>query len=446
MPSSDINVDDLMRNIREEVRRRRVQAAEHAGQVDRMGTAPVGMDSTVDKALATAQTVQGIGLTLPPMLRQHGIKRKLAVVVARIILRSAEIITRDQRTFNYASFTALRSLHENLKVEAARTAELERRTREAEQALDALRTEGAPWTAEIGGQAQAMKQVLETIRAEAAVQTAELQGRVRAMEQGLEIIRAETAARTDALADRSRVSAQTLATRPLTMTIPRAPDVHYNEVLRSEEEIARAVSLLGWEHPVRPKTWDLFKALHYLLQFVPARDSRVLDAGCEASPLLECLYGQGYRSLYGCDLTANRLPDVPSFIFFKGDLTRMPYPDGYFKAVTCISVIEHGVAIEACLREMARLLEPGGHLLISTDYHEPKVSTDEVDRTTTFGVPWTIFCRQDIEALVAVAHRYGFTLLQPLRWDIDMPPVRWGGKLYTFIFLAFRLTGAERAN
>jgi len=101
-------------------------------------------------------------------------------------------------------------------------------------------------------------------------------------------------------------------------------------------------------------------------------------------------------------------------------------------------VIEHGVAIEACLQEMARLIEPGGHLVISTDYHEPKISADDVDRGITFGVPWTIFCRREIESFVTTARRYGFTPTQPIRWEMDAPPVRWGGKLYTFIFLAFR--------
>ena len=56
------NIDKLMQGIREEVR---------------------------------AQQLHSVGLNMPPMTRQRGIKRKMAMLIARLSLRVAQIITRD---------------------------------------------------------------------------------------------------------------------------------------------------------------------------------------------------------------------------------------------------------------------------------------------------------------------------------------------------------------
>lgn len=93
---------------------------------------------------------------------------------------------------------------------------------------------------------------------------------------------------------------------------------------------------------------------------------------------------------------------------------------------------------------MARVLTTPGDLPVSTDYHEPKLSTADRERAATFGLPWTIFSRDEIEALVAIAERHGFAFVQPIRWRHDGIPIRWAGKQYTFIFLAFRKVSPAR--
>jgi SAM-dependent methyltransferase len=244
------------------------------------------------------------------------------------------------------------------------------------------------------------------------------------------------------LAHRVKVGIRRLPDR---LRTPRPPpalddlDVHYNEVLGSDREIERAVGALGWTHPHhRGKTWDLLKTLHYVLKAAPERARRVLDAGCANSPILERLHAYGYRSLFGCDVTDVDIPRVPGLTFWQGSLTRTAFRDGQFDVVTCLSVIEHGVSLGDFFAEMARLLAPSGHLLVSTDYHEPKLFTAEVRRSTTFGQPWMIFSREEIGSLVTVAERHGFALVEPIRWGSGGAPIRWAGKQYTFIFLAFR--------
>ena len=225
--------------------------------------------------------------------------------------------------------------------------------------------------------------------------------------------------------------------RTWSLEVPFGP-MHYNEVLPNQAAIERAVASLDWEHPTREKTWDFFKAVRYLQQHVGDPATRVLDAGCVGSPVLEWLYGRGHRKLYGVDLSRHDLPAVPGLTFRKADLTRTPFPKEYFGAITCISVIEHGVDQEAFFREATRLLTPGGSLLVSLDYHDPKIDTDDIPRTLTFGLPWTIFDQREAERLVERADSHGLGLVDPIRWTMSETTVFWNDRHYGFLFLVFR--------
>jgi SAM-dependent methyltransferase len=211
-----------------------------------------------------------------------------------------------------------------------------------------------------------------------------------------------------------------------------------NEALDSDREVQRAIDLLGWEHPTRWKTWDLLKTATHLARHHPDRASRILDAGCVGSILLEHLYAEGYRALYGCDLSSIGVPDVPGLTFWQGDLTRSPWPDGTFDSIVCLSVIEHGVAFDAFAAEVARLLKRGGSLILTTDYLDPKVDTSDVPKDVSFGLPWTIFSRAEIERLIEIAAAHGLRPMGPIAWEVSDPPVQCWGKTYSFLFLALQ--------
>src|SRR5437764_470272 len=69
------------------------------------------------------------------------------------------------------------------------------------------------------------------------------------------------------------------------------------------------------------------------------------------------------------------LPRRSRISFVTCDLTRTPFRDQSFDVITCLSVIEHGVELEAYVREMSRLLRPGGYLITSTDFWCQPVDT-----------------------------------------------------------------------
>jgi ubiquinone/menaquinone biosynthesis C-methylase UbiE len=101
---------------------------------------------------------------------------------------------------------------------------------------------------------------------------------------------------------------------------------------------------------------------------------RILDAGC----------GNGRYSRYilrrsdsdaliaAFDLShsmlrrARRDLHCPRVHHVAADLTRLPYPDGFFDAVVCGWVLEHLPDPTPGLRELARVLQPGGKLLLMT--------------------------------------------------------------------------------
>lgn len=61
--------------------------------------------------------------------------------------------------------------------------------------------------------------------------------------------------------------------------------------------------------------------------------------------------------------------NIPNAFFVVGDAARLPFREGAFYLATNYTVIEHLYAPEACVREMARALRPGGRLFLHTLNH-----------------------------------------------------------------------------
>ena len=118
----EIRVDEIMQRIREKVRTRS-QARSPAATLP-----PVALDlggwEPVDGMLARAQEVAQVGASVPPMTRMRGLKRVVAGSVARAFLRLAQVITRDQRSFNLATIDVLRTMDERARREAGHLAAL----------------------------------------------------------------------------------------------------------------------------------------------------------------------------------------------------------------------------------------------------------------------------------------------------------------------------------
>lgn len=213
--------------------------------------------------------------------------------------------------------------------------------------------------------------------------------------------------------------------------------------LRSPRELAEAQAALdsagARRHPTPAKDWDLALFQARVEDLVP-KGGRVLDAGCASSPLLRNLAARGYADLWGIDFRLGSLEDLrhQAVRYLHADLARAPFPAASFDAVTCLSVIEHGCDLPEVFAEMARLLRPGGVLLVSTDYWPRRETTAFVPRRHTFGLPWRIFNRRDLARIAQAAAAAG--LQRAGEWDPSAGErmVTWNGCRYTFFALELR--------
>lgn len=186
----------------------------------------------------------------------------------------------------------------------------------------------------------------------------------------------------------------------------------------------------------RLKSWDVLRTIEFLREHVPS-DQPVLDLGAYGSEIPPALDRLGRTALAGIDLNPDlkRMPFAERIDYRVADFLAAPFAAGSFAAITAISVIEHGYAPARLYPELARLLRPGGFFLASFDYWPEKIDTAGID---LFGMDWRIFSRAEVVEAVAAAARSGLEPVGPLALDAADAVIHWGGKRYTFAWLALR--------
>jgi SAM-dependent methyltransferase len=184
------------------------------------------------------------------------------------------------------------------------------------------------------------------------------------------------------------------------------------------------------------KSWDVLSTLNFIGQYVKQRDP-ILDIGCYASEVIVALHRLGYSNLTGVDLNLNltKMPYQDSIRYEIGDFTRTKFEDASFQAITSISVIEHGFNGQSLLKEMSRLLKPGGYFVASFDYWPEKIDTDGIK---FFGMDWQIFSRDDVADLVSQAAGYGLSPVGTMTYEGRERPIDCGGRQYTFAWMVLR--------
>ncbi|MBT0768160.1 class I SAM-dependent methyltransferase [Kineosporia sp. J2-2] len=111
--------------------------------------------------------------------------------------------------------------------------------------------------------------------------------------------------------------------------------------------------------------------VHGVVDRLPA--GVALDAACGTGRFAETLTRRGHRVI-GVDGSADMLrvarSRVPSARFALGDLRRLPVADMSVDLVVCALALSHVASLEPVMAEFARVLTPGGHLVISDVHHE----------------------------------------------------------------------------
>lgn len=125
------------------------------------------------------------------------------------------------------------------------------------------------------------------------------------------------------------------------------------------------------------ETYWWFRGKHYLVSRIMedlfglpgTRSLRILDVGCGTG------YITRWMSRYG-DVTGVDMADIALEFcarngltsLKKGSVSQIPFPDNQFDVVCALDILYHRAVVddEAAIRELTRVLKPGGHLIITT--------------------------------------------------------------------------------
>ena len=108
---------------------------------------------------------------------------------------------------------------------------------------------------------------------------------------------------------------------------------------------------------------------------------RLLDIGC-GTGIVARLMAPHVARVVGLDISADRLAVAgslaPDIEWREGNATALPFPDGNFDLATCHQGLQFMPDQLAALREMSRVLVPGGRLLLgiwrSIEHHPESVA------------------------------------------------------------------------
>lgn len=132
-----------------------------------------------------------------------------------------------------------------------------------------------------------------------------------------------------------------------------------------------------------PRVDEKFGRMLELFESTLPADS-VLDVGCGDGRFLAAIAQLEDRPprLAGVDISARILETAAQMVaregataeLMQGNLERLPFEDASFDVVLCVQVIEHVLDRYAAFNELARVLRPGGRLVLSTDSSHNRVS------------------------------------------------------------------------
>ena len=105
-----------------------------------------------------------------------------------------------------------------------------------------------------------------------------------------------------------------------------------------------------------------------LSEIALAEGMRLLDVGCGTGAMLKRICGNCRVEAHGIDVEANMIAvaerKCPDITFNLAPAENMPYPDGYFDALTACLAYHHLPDKAGFAREASRVLKTGGVLYI----------------------------------------------------------------------------------
>jgi SAM-dependent methyltransferase len=144
-----------------------------------------------------------------------------------------------------------------------------------------------------------------------------------------------------------------------------------------DEVLRRFYSQIDDEYPEWANTYGNYNPPRALLSYLERldRNVQILEIGAGGGFLLESLWQLGFRRLTGSDITVTALAEMSrrsaSFTVVGADAESLPFVDGTFDVIISSDVIEHLTRPTNHLRDVHRVLKPGGRYLLKTPNRRP---------------------------------------------------------------------------
>jgi SAM-dependent methyltransferase len=125
----------------------------------------------------------------------------------------------------------------------------------------------------------------------------------------------------------------------------------------SVKATSRQLAKAGPVH-FQPLAWEMQQVRSYF-------HGKTLNAGCGNRDLGDTLRGFGVTEVVNYDVRST----IPGAVI--GSLVETPFADNAFDSIICNAVLEHVPEIDRVMRELARVLKPGGFFVASVPYLQP---------------------------------------------------------------------------
>jgi ubiquinone/menaquinone biosynthesis C-methylase UbiE len=189
------------------------------------------------------------------------------------------------------------------------------------------------------------------------------------------------------------------------------------------------------------------------------RGKRVLEVGCGQGEFSLWLAGRDPTVLVGADLSGVAVSRAKErtgsrAAFIVSDIQQMPFPDEAFDVVVSCETVEHVPNPQLAVRELARVLRPGGTLVLTTPNYLNAMGLYRIylrlrgRRFTEVGQPinqltsiprsifWLRRAGVSPSRLMSLGHYLPWPGRPPLRFlqlDRPSPPWRWLGHHSVFV-------------
>lgn len=107
------------------------------------------------------------------------------------------------------------------------------------------------------------------------------------------------------------------------------------------------------------------KRLNIIKALVGDNKGRILDCGCGEGHLLEQLSGIKYGADFSNIALKRARKRNPDAEIRQADIKNLPFSDNFFAVTTCSEVLEHIPDYKKAIREIVRVTQCGGKIIIS---------------------------------------------------------------------------------